>query len=124
MAFRKIPMEAGERDRIVLIQQRTAADPVDASGAPDPTAGWTTLVAQMPAARSDLSGWEQFRSNQMSARADTRWEINYRADMDPTLVDVPKLRRLLVSSRVHDITYASVIGRNEGIELVTLARSG
>lgn len=114
-------MDAGERDRVVTIQQRSAAEVVDDAGAPVET--WTTLVAQMPATRVDLSGREAYRMNQLTGPMDTRWEINYRVDMDPELLDVPKLRRLLAGGRVHDIVAASVIGRRDGIELMTLASS-
>lgn len=123
VAMRQTPMEPGERDRIITIEQRPAADGVDASGTP--TDGpWTTLVAEMPAARLDVQGYEKFRADQESARYDTRWEINYRADCDPDLVDVPKLRRVVEFGRIYDIESASVIGRRAGIELLTLAKVG
>lgn len=123
MADRQPPCEPGLRDRIVTIQQRPATDAVDTEGAPI-DGPWTTLVASMPAAKGDVSGWERVRANQTSARYDTRWEINYRLDMDPELVDVAKLRRLLVNGRVHDIVAASEIGRRDGIELLTIAHVG
>ncbi len=93
----------------------------EASG--EPTETWTTLVADMPAARTGVTGWERFRSEQASARFDDRWEINYRADMDPDLIDVPKVRRLLIGTRVLEIVAAAEIGRREGIELLTVASS-
>ena len=122
MATRRGHFEPGLRDRVITIQQRSAADAVDeASG--EPTETWTTLVADMPAARTGVSGWERFRSEQTSARFDDRWEINYRADMDPDLIDVPKVRRLLIGTRVLEIVAAAEIGRREGIELLTVASS-
>lgn len=120
MAMRQTPMEPGERDRIITIEERPAADAVDDAGTPI-DGPWTTLVAEMPAARLDVQGGERFRSEQESARYDTRWEINYRADMDPDLVDVPKLRRIVEFGRTYDIESASVIGRRAGIELLTLS---
>src|SRR5689334_4713449 len=78
------------RDRSITIQQ--VADAVGASGAP--MEGWTDLVT-MPASREDISGEERFRSGQESAAVDTIWEINYRLDMDPELLDVPKKRRIV-----------------------------
>lgn len=122
MAFRRGPMSSGERNRIVTLQQRSATDAVDTAGFPVET--WTTLVAAMPASRVDITGREQVNASQQSARQDTRWEMNYIASMDPELVDVPKLRRLVHQSRVYDIVAASVIGRRDGIELVTLAKVG
>lgn len=107
------------RDRVVTIQQ--LSDGVGTSGAPVGT--WSTLVASMPASRLDISGRERFIAGQESAAVDTTWEINYRADMDPELVDVPKNRRLVVGGRVHDIVAARQSERRKLIELVTLASS-
>lgn len=120
MASRHGAADPGLRDRIVTIEYRTAA--VDSEGAPDDT--WTTLVASCPASKADITGWERLRADQMSARYDTRWEINYRLDMDPELVDVAKDRRLVVNGRTHDIVAASEIGRREGVELLTIAKVG
>jgi len=116
---RRSAMEPGERDHTILIQQRAASDAVDSVGAPtdDP---WTTLVAAMPASREDISARERFAAEQLSASYDTRWEINYRLDMDPWLIDVPKLRRILYQGRVLNIVAANQIGRREGVELLTL----
>jgi head-tail adaptor len=113
-------MATGERTQTVVLQQRPVADAVDTSGAPTEVTEWTTLVASMPAGKYDLQGAEKLRAEQLSARYDTRWEINYRADMDPDLLDVAKLRRILHRGRIHDIVAASVIERRDGIELMTL----
>lgn len=115
--MRRGPLEAGKRDRLITIQQATEAE--HDSGMPGEN--WTTLVAGMPASKEDVSGRERFVSAQESARFDTRWVINYRADMDPDLVDVPKTRRVVYSGRAHDITSATQLGRKDGIELMTLA---
>lgn len=115
------PMEPGERDWVITIQSRPLADEADDSGAPIET--WTDLVT-MPAAKYDVSGQEKFAAQQLSASYDTRWEINYRADMDPELLQVAKFRRILHRGRVHDIVDASLIGRREGIKLMTLAKVG
>lgn len=124
MAMRIAPFEPGHRDRLITIEQRSATDAVDSEGAPTPdTAGWTTLVSEMPASKQHIQGRERFVSDQESARFDTRWEINYRTDMDPELVDVQKLRRIIHNGRTYDIVDASEIGRREGIELLTLAGS-
>lgn len=120
MARRWAPMEPGERDYIVTIQKVT--DSIDVSSG-EPVETWSTLVT-MPAARFDQQGYEREKADQLSARFDVRWEINYRLDMDPDLVDVPKARRLVCNGRTHDIVQASVIGRREGVELLTIARVG
>ncbi len=112
-------MEPGERDRIVTIQQLT-----DASGATGfPYEQWTPL-ADLYASRADDRGFERFRSAQVSATELTRWEIGYRADCDPELVDVPKRRRVVYQSRIFDILAATLIGSREGIELTTQAKVG
>ena len=114
-------LEPGERDWIVTIQQLTQPDQADDSGAP--IENWTTLVSAMPAAKYDISGRERFTAEQLSAAYDTRWEMNYRLDMDPELVNIAKTRRLVHRGRVHDIVAASMIGRREGLELLTLTKA-
>lgn len=115
-------IDPGERPFMVRLEQRSATDEVDDSGAPTET--WTTLVANMPASKDVMSTRERFMSYQLSASADTRFVINYRLDMDPDLIDVPKLRRIVHRDRVYDITGAETIGYREGIELKALAKVG
>lgn len=117
---RAFPIDPGERDRLVTIQQRNDVDAVDDAGAPLET--WTPL-AQAYAAKLDMRGQERLAASQMAAQYDTRWLIGYRADMDPELVDVPKLRRVVYKGRAHDITEALMIGRRDGIELMTITSS-
>lgn len=118
-ARRVAGVPSGYRDQSILIEQRPATDTPDpVSG--EPTADWTTLVASMPAARESLRGWERQTANQTTAGYDERWEINYRADMDPDLVDVPKLRRIVFGGRTLDIVSANQIGRRRAIEFFTL----
>ncbi len=113
-------LQSGRRDRLVTIQQRSATDSADATSG-EPVETWTTLVAQMPASRMDSGGAERFRADQQSARFDTEWEINWRDDMDPDLIDVPKLRRLLYETRPYDIVACYEVGRRAGLRLQTLA---
>jgi len=121
MAFRRATrLDAGQRDQLVTIE--AATDGVDTEWAPTET--WTTLVSQMPAARYGTQGWERLTADQMTARYDARWEMNYRSDMDPDLVDVPKARRLVCRGRTHDIVSAAIIGRKAGLELLTIAKVG
>ncbi len=117
-----IPMEPGERDKAVLIQQRSATDAAGSSGFPVET--WTTLHARVFMRKEDLKGNERFQASQLSAPFTTRWEMGYREDMDPELLDVPKLRRLVYQGRIYDIVEASQIGRREGVELMTVAKAG
>jgi hypothetical protein len=116
-------IRSGQRDRLVTIQQRSATDTPDPDSG-EPVETWTTLVENMPAEKVSVTGDERFQADQVRAHYDTVWRMNYRADMDPELVDVPKLRRLIVQSRPHDIVVAVEIGRRAGIELMTLAASG
>lgn len=113
-----IPMESGERDRAVTLEQMTESNP---DGFPVET--WTTLASPVWMRKMDMRGDEKFRASQLSAPFDTQWEMGYRADMDPDLVDVPKYRRIIYQGRRYDIVTASQIGRLEGIELLTLAGS-
>lgn len=115
-----VPMDSGERDRYVLIQQRSATDAGDSSGFPVET--WTTL-ARVWMSKQELKGAERYMAQQLSGSIVTRWEMPYLASMDPELLDIVKLRRLVYQGRVFDITSADQIGRREGIELMTLAAS-
>lgn len=118
-----VPVEPGLLDKAVTIEQRPADDTVDASGVPI-DGPWTTLQSPVWMNRQDVKMSERFTAQQESAAVDTRWEMHYRGDMDPELVDVPKLRRLVYQGRVYNIRGASVIGARQGVELETLARAG
>lgn len=111
-----IPMESGERDRAVTVQQATETE--DSTGFP--IQEWTTLVTPYWMRIDGVKGHERFTAGQESAPSTIRWEGGYRTDLDPELVDVPKTRRLLYQGRVFDITDAQQIGRREGIEFMTL----
>jgi head-tail adaptor len=111
-----VPMDPGQRDRPVTIQQLTES--VSASGFPSET--WTTLASVVWMSKNDVAGDEKFAADRLSAVGRTRWEMGYRADMDPDVLDVPKLRRLLYQGRYYDIVSASQIGRKEGLELLSL----
>lgn len=115
-----VPMEPGERDRAVTIQQLTESTATSGF----PKEGWTTLATPIWMRKMDRKGDERFRADQNAAAYETQWEMGYRSDMDPELVDVAKKRRLLYQGRVHDIVMGSVIGRREGIELLTIAGTG
>lgn len=119
MAKKLIPMEAGERDRRITIQQRSS---VTAGTSGFPVEPWTDLVTLF-ARKEDISGNERFVGGQLSAPYTTRWEVNYRADIDPDLVNVAAERRIVYRGRVYDITSASTISRLEGIEFLTLEKA-
>ncbi len=114
-----MPLNAGDLDREVTIQQ--LADSDGSSGFPVET--WTTLDTVW-AQKTLANGSERFKTAQLAAALVVGWNMYWRDDLDPDSVDVPKTRRLLYQGRVYDITYASEIGRREGIELMTIARSG
>jgi hypothetical protein len=113
-------LSAGKRDHVVRLEQFAAADVADPTSG-EPVETWTTLEKHMPVARIGVSGWERFKENQVTARFDDAWEMNYRADMDPDLVDLPKRRKMVYEGRELDIVYGQVIGRRAGIVVLTLA---
>lgn len=112
-----IPMDPGERDQPVAIQQRAVTKGPSGFA----VESWTSLALLVWMRRDDLKGHERFVAHQVSAPAETRWELGYRADMDPEVVDVTADRRLVHRGRVYDITHGSLIGARQGIELMTRA---
>lgn len=114
--MRRTPMDAGERDRAVTLQQ--VADGTGTSRFPTEAA---TTLATVFAKRVDIKGRKRFEADQVTAPYDTHWEIAYRTDMDPDEIDVPKARRLVYKGRVYDIVHAEMIGRYEGVELLTMS---
>lgn len=111
---------AGQRDKRVRIEQAPGADQ---QGGTFPVEDWTTLThAWMN--KQDVQADERFAVDQATAYNVTEWTMDYRADMDPDLVDVPAVRRLVYLDRTYDIRSASVIGRKQGIELVTVRKVG
>lgn len=111
-------LSAGALDREVTIQ--TLTESVGATRLP--IESWVRLD-EWWMARRDQRGYERFRAGQNAGAAETAWQGQYREDMDPERIDVVKKRRLLYAGRAYDIVAASVIGRNEGIEVITIAAS-
>jgi len=111
-------IEPGSLDRHITIEARAATDEVDGAGGP--VEPWTTL-ATVWASKVDTEGRERYQAQQMASAVDTEWVIHYRADMDPELLDIPTLRRVMYAGRTHDIVHALHLGRREGIALLTLA---
>lgn len=107
---------AGQRDCLVTIQSKTPAT----SGYPVET--WATLGTEWMS-KIDQTGVEQFSAGQLSAATTTIFDMPYRADMDPDLVDVPGERRLVYRGRAYDVTAATTLRRGLLIRLITLAAS-
>jgi len=111
---------AGNRDKFVTIQQAPTTQATGSSGFP--IEAWTTL-RRVWMSRADTQANERFSANQPTAASEASWHMPYTADMDPEVVDVPKLRRLLYRGRTYEIISGTLIGREEGIELLTMASS-
>lgn len=117
------PATIGERDKLVTIQRG-----VQTKGTSHlPVTSWNDLAPLTAYMRRiDASGSERLTSAQLQASVDSEWEMPYVAAMDPELVDVPKLRRLVYAGRTFNIQRAVLRDAPEGkqIRLWTLARSG
>lgn len=111
-------LHAGRRDRLVTIRQLTEG--VDANSG-EPTETWTPLVCDMPTSKTDVSGDEEFKADQVSARFDTEWGMGWHDDMDPDRFDVPKVRDLQFGQRVFDIVECVEVGRKAGLIIRTIA---
>jgi|SRR6478735_5143040 len=113
-----VPMEPGERDRAVQIYQLVESRATSGF----PKEGWTLLKTAWMRVL-DQRGGERFTADQVAPRIETQFEMGYDTDMDPETVNVSKRRRLVYQGRTYDITSASMIGRREGIELMTIAQT-
>jgi head-tail adaptor len=112
--------EKGNQRFPVTIQQAPSTDATEDSGFPSEE--WTTLATNVWMSRRSLSGDERFTAGQLSSKAQLEWGMSYRADMDPDLVDVPKLRRLVYQGATYDILSADHVGRKDGVTMITLSR--
>lgn len=115
-------LSLGGFDRPVTIQQ--LADSVGTSGRPVET--WTTLLSNVWMKREDVTrtySGERFMGSQLAAQSTVKWTMRFDDRMDPEAVDVEKKRRLVYLGRVYDITVAMQIGRQDWIELTTIAGS-
>jgi head-tail adaptor len=116
-------ISVGQRDKLVTIQSLT--DSVDATGAPVQvwaTFGSAWMQRRVPIGRR--SGDERFTADQLTAPEHAQWEMVKQSNMDPEVVDVTKLRRLLYRGWTYDIVAAEILQREEGesIVLTTLGR--
>lgn len=117
------PATIGERTKLVTIQFGVPSK----GGSHLAITDWTTTpTADVYMRRIEASGSEQLVGAQFQASIDSEWEMPYVASMDPELVDVPKLRRLVYHGRTFNIRRAVLRDAPEGqsIRLWTLARSG
>jgi SPP1 family predicted phage head-tail adaptor len=112
-------LSAGQRDRPIAIEQLT--ETVGPTQFPIET--WVPLVELLAAADED-TGAETFTAHQVTGTGFMRWTIPYRADCDPELLDVVKIRRVVAHGRIYDIIAANQIGRRRGLELRTRAKVG
>lgn len=110
---------AGHRDKYVTIEYLALAAP---GSTRFPIETWLSLGNEWMR-REDQTANERSAANQEVASMQTIWEMAYRADMDPDLLNVPASRRLHYEGRVFDIIAATTIGSKRGIELLTQARS-
>jgi head-tail adaptor len=114
---------AGQRDTWITIQRPTETK--GTSGEPIET--WTTLC-RLCAFQEPVDAPERFTEgvvmDQISARAWIKFTAPYRSDCDPSRVDVPKARRILLDGRVYDIAAAELVGRNDQIQFLTLSKVG
>lgn len=107
---------SGLRDRVVTIEGLTPST----GGSGFPVESWSTIET-LYAFRRDVSARERFAADVATAPAETVWDVNYTASLDPELVDVPKTRRIVAEGRVYDIVGAALIGRRQGVELATVS---
>lgn len=114
----KPQLSSGQRDKDVRIEQLASST----AGTRYPVETWSTLVTTEWMARTEMRANERFTASHQLVSTETQWEMDYRADMDPDLLNVPKTRRLVYSGRIYDIVAASVIGAKRGIELLTVAK--
>lgn len=119
-AFRDQRASSGQRDKRVTIESRPSEDAVGGSGFP--VESWSVVAIEWMS-KQDFAADEQFKSAQLAASFTSVFRLAYRADMDPDVVDVTKLRRLVYQGRVFDILGARQVGRQAEIELITLAGS-
>lgn len=117
-----IPLDPGALDQRVTIQYRTDGVSESGFGQVD---DWTTTTSRTVwMARVPVTLREKVTAQQVSASADLRFVMHYRADMDPDLVDVAKDRRLVFQGRVFNITGAEPMGAKAAITLLAIAKVG
>lgn len=82
-----------------------------------PVEGWSKL-AQVWAAKMDVSDGERFRAAQVAATVTTRFRLLW----SPQVADVNPKDRIALDGREYDIVGVKEIGRREGLEVTAAAR--
>lgn len=114
----RVLASAGERDAYVTIHAITQGTEDDSSFPTETPSELTKTWMQ----KIDVRGSERFAAGQLSSPFDTIWRLDYRTDMDPDVIDVPKTRRLVHKGRTYDIVRAGFAVPRMVIELETLAK--
>lgn len=107
-------MRAGDLDRRVRLERATETR--DAYNEPVLTWG---VLAEVSAAYEPLSDGERFRASERASAAEARFRIRYSS----LVADLSSRDRLVFEGAVHEIDRVKPIGRREGLEITTLARS-
>jgi len=114
-------IDTGQRDKLVTVEARTvtrdAAKAVVETWAPL----FTTYMAVVQ--QKIRQEPERYVANQLSARQDTVWQMRFRDDMDPEVVNVASDRRLVFRGRIYDIVRADRIGFRDEISVQTLVKA-
>lgn len=113
------PMNPGELIRRVTFQSLTSVKGTTGFG----TEVWVDFVT-VAAAKKDLRGEERLQAAQLSSPFDTMWQTWYRKDLDPDVLDVTRVRRIIYQGRIYDITRAmpiEIFNMRQGLEFETLA---
>lgn len=109
-------MDAGRRNLLVRVQYRSDGT----SDSEFPVNDWdVTEEKQIFMNRQSARGSERLMAMQVQATYDATWNMAYRTDMDPDLVDVTAERRIVWQGRVHDIVSAAIHEDRMEIELQT-----
>lgn len=112
-------MNPGELIRRVTFQSLTSVKGTTGFG----TEVWVNFVT-VAASKKDLRGEERLQAAQLSSPFDTMWQTWYRKDLDPDVLDVTRVRRIIYQGRIYDITRAmpiEIFNMRQGLEFETLA---
>lgn len=115
---RDVAIASGQRDKRVQIEAGTEVT------RPSGMVGlnWAALGSPVSMSRRDIGADERFAESQLSAWGRSVWQMPYQANMDPEVIDVPRVRRLNYNGRLFNIEAAFLMERRIGIELVTQAK--
>lgn len=107
-------LSAGKLDRKIVLQRFTETrDEYN-----EPVKTWATLATRS-ASYEPLSDGERFRAGETAANASARFVIRYSA----AVADLNPKDRVLFNGDPLEIVHVKEIGRREGLEITTAARS-